>query len=97
MVNKEIIEKILDMSRVDVDENVKEKFINQFKDIINYVEKIKEVDTSSVIDEESVFSEKNIIEKDQIIEGFSQPDLRKYTKNYLDGYYTVPKILDKNN
>ena len=96
MVNKETIEKILDMSRVDVDESVKDKFVNQFKDIINYVEKIKSIDTSSVIDEESVFSEKDVFQNDEIINGFTQPDLRKYTKNYLDGYYTVPKILDKN-
>ena len=96
MVNKETIEKILDMSRVDVDESVKDKFVNQFKDIINYVEKIKSIDTSSVIDEESVFSEKDVFQNDKIIDGFTQPDLRKYTKNYIDGYYTVPKILDKN-
>lgn len=96
MIDKETIERILDMSRVDVEESQKEKFVAQFKDIINYVEKIKEIDTSSVTDQESVFPEKDVLQNDTVIEGFTQPELRKYTKNYLDGYYTVPKIIDKN-
>ncbi|HPO50031.1 MAG TPA: Asp-tRNA(Asn)/Glu-tRNA(Gln) amidotransferase subunit GatC [Spirochaetota bacterium] len=96
MVDKETIEKILDMSRIDLEESEKEKFSKQFEDIINYVEKIKSLDTSSVVDEESVFSEKDVFRKDEVVEGFTQPELRKYTKNYLDGYYTVPKIIDKN-
>ncbi len=96
MVDKETIEKILDMSRIDLEESEKEKFSKQFEDIINYVEKIKSLDTSSVVKEESVFSEKDVFRKDEVVEGFTQPELRKYTKNYLDGYYTVPKIIDKN-
>ncbi len=95
MVNNDVIEKILDMSRISVDPAEKDKFVTQLKEIIGYFEKISELDTSAILDKESPFQEKDIYVKDEIVEGLTQPDLRKYTKNYLDGYYTVPKIFDK--
>jgi len=95
MIDKQTIDKILDMSRIDVKEQTKDKFTAQVQNIINYVEKITDLDTSSAEDRESVFEEKNIFDADQIGVSLTQPELRKYTKNYLDGYYAVPKIINK--
>ncbi|OHD05403.1 MAG: hypothetical protein A2086_13665 [Spirochaetes bacterium GWD1_27_9] len=96
MIDKQTIEKILDMSRIDIADESKEKFINQVQNIIIYVDKINSLDTNSIKDRESPFDEKDIMDEDLILSSYSQPDLRKYTKNYLDGYYFVPKIIEKN-
>lgn len=95
MINKETIERICDMARLEINESDKEKFVGQMNDILGYVESIAQLDTSSVGSRESVFDEKNVIDEDEISLGLSASQLRKYTKNYLDGYYAVPKILNK--
>ena len=40
-----------------------------------------------------VFEEVNVSDNDTVGQSFSQPELRKYTKNYLDGYFAVPKVM----
>lgn len=95
MINKETIERICDMARLEINESDKEKFVGQMNDILGYVESVAKIDTSSVGGRESVFDEKNVIGEDEIVAGLSASQLRKYTKNYLDGYYAVPKILNK--
>lgn len=95
MINTETIERICDMARLDISENDKEKFVGQMNDILGYVESVARLDTSSVGNRESVFDEKNVIDEDEISAGLSASQLRKYTKNYLDGYFAVPKILNK--
>lgn len=95
MINKEIIERICDMARLEINESDKEKFVGQMNDILGYVEQVAKLDTSSVGGRESVFDEKNVINEDEIASGLTPSQLRKYTKNYLDGYYAVPKILNK--
>ena len=95
MINKETIDRICDMARLEISENDKDKFVGQMNDILDYVESVAKLDTSSVGDRESVFDEKNVIDEDEIESGLSASQLRKFTKNYLDGYYAVPKILNK--
>lgn len=97
MIDKEVIDKLLDMSRLEIREEHKGKFVAQMQEIVGYIETIGKMDTSAVTDRESVFDEKDVVAEDLIQAGLSQPELRKYTKNYLDGYYAVPKILSKDN
>lgn len=93
MIERETVNKILDMARLEMKEEEKEKFLKQMNDILGYVELIERLDTSSIGDRESVFDEKNVMDEDKIEPGLSQTELRKFTKNYLDGYYAVPKVL----
>lgn len=93
MIDNDTLNKILDMSRIEIDNDSKDKILNQVNDIIGYVEKIQSLDTSSIAGRESVFDEVNVYSCDDISPSLEQPVLRKYTKNYLDGYYAVPKIL----
>lgn len=93
MIERETVNKILDMARLEMKEEEKEKFLKQMNDILGYVELIGRLDTSSIGDRESVFDEKNGMDEDKIEPGLSQTELRKFTKNYLDGYYAVPKVL----
>ncbi|HBD95618.1 MAG: hypothetical protein A2015_11200 [Spirochaetes bacterium GWF1_31_7] len=95
MIDENMIDRLLDMSRLDVPSDEKTKFVKQLNDILGYIEKITSLDTSSIDDRESVFDIKNVFSDDVIEDGLSPSRLRKYTKNYLDGYYAVPKILSK--
>ena len=60
MINKETIDRICDMARLEISENDKDKFVGQMNDILGYVESVAKLDTSSVGDRESVFDEKNV-------------------------------------
>lgn len=93
MINDDVVDRLLDMSRLELDSGSKAGFVHKLNDIITFIDKISEVDTSSVMDRESVFEEVNVSDNDTVGQSFSQPELRKYTKNYLDGYFAVPKVM----
>lgn len=95
MISDDVIDRLLDMSRIDIEPENRSKFVEQLSGIIGYIDNIAKMDTSSVGDRESVFDEKDVMQDDIIQPGLSPSELRKYTKNYLDGYYAVPKILNK--
>lgn len=95
MIDENTIDRILEMSRLEIKEDQKVRFYSQMKDIIGYIENISKIDTSGADDRESVFDVKNVMTEDSIEQGLTSAQLRKYTKNFLDGYYAVPKILQR--
>ena len=48
---------------------------------------------AGILDKDVLFFSE--VSEDEIESGLSASQLRKFTKNYLDGYYAVPKILNK--
>ncbi len=95
MIDEATIDKLLDMSRIDIRPDTRNKFIKQIKDIVLFVDQIGKVDTSLIENRESVFDTADRFRDDKIVHFFSQSDLRKYTNNLIDGYYAVPKIINK--
>jgi aspartyl-tRNA(Asn)/glutamyl-tRNA(Gln) amidotransferase subunit C len=80
---KNDVSKLADLSRLDLKEDEKEKFSNQIGDILNYAEKLSELDlknvdiTSQVNGLENIFREDEIKifeNQDLIIDSFPEKD-----------------------
>ncbi len=96
MIDENTVNKLLDMSRIDIKPETKHKFLNQIKEIVSFVEKIGGMNTDQTDNRETIFEQSDVLRDDNIEPTFTHSELRKYTKNFIDGYYAVPKVITKN-
>jgi len=96
MINKEEVKKIAKLARLGLAEKEIEKFQNELSKILDYMEKLKEVDVSNVeptshpVLLENVTREDIIENKKQKIENRKLLDLAPETK---DGYLKIKSVF----
>jgi len=96
-ISKETIEHIAKLARIELTEKEKEKFSNELSSILNYVEKLNEVDTESVKAIQQITGLNNITRSDIEIRN-PKSEIRNNILNEAsskkDNYFKVPKILE---
>ena len=93
-VSKNEIEHVAMLARLKLDEDELARFTSQIGDILSYVEKLNELDTTGVEPTSHVFDIKNVFRDD--VAGESLPR-KKVLANSPEGtgeYYKVPKIIE---
>jgi len=76
-LSKQEVEKIAKLSRLELSDKEKEKFANQLSDVLNYVEKLKEVDTENVEITAQVTGLENVYRDDKMEQCDFQKELVK--------------------
>lgn len=96
MISKEQVEHIAKLARIELSEEEKEKFTQDLSSILDYVEKLKQVDTSKTKPISQVTELENIMRSDDI--KYELPDTRskllKEAPKRKGDYFQVPKILE---
>ncbi len=92
MLKKETVEKIADLARLEIDKKTKERMREDLSEVLDYVEKLKEVDTSGV-DFKSTSPIKNRARKD-IAKDTSDPEKEKMRSmgKHKEDYFQVESI-----
>jgi len=88
------IVKVAKLARLDLSADEKDEFSRQLNGIIEYVEKINELDTSAVEAADHIADISNVFRKDVVQKSFEQSDLKKIAPDFQDGYIVVPKIIE---
>jgi aspartyl-tRNA(Asn)/glutamyl-tRNA(Gln) amidotransferase subunit C len=92
-VDKKLIEDVATVARLELDEKEKEKFVKEFKEILDAFSKIDEVDTSKVKSSFQPVELKNMERKDKVEESLSQEEALSNTKHKKDGYFKGPRAV----
>lgn len=93
-LSKKEVEHIATLARLNLTEEEKEKYSRQLSDILNYMEKMKGVDTSKVESTSQVTGLTNVMRKDKIEECGVAEQVIDCAPETKDGYVKVPKILE---
>ncbi len=93
MIDDEVLESILFMSKLELSEDEKEEFKKQVGEVIEYFDILKEIDTSSVRRQLDMGVGVDELRIDEKREMFSVVTLKSFAINFLDGYFSVPRIL----
>lgn len=100
MISKEIIEHIAKLARIELTEKEKERFSNELSAILDYVDKLNQIDTSEIKGISQVTGLENVVRKDEI-RSTSRSDRDEIRNKILneapekkDNYFKVPKILE---
>lgn len=93
-IDRALLDKIAHLSRLRFDEKDAEKMMQDMTAIVDWVEKLKEVDTEGVEPLTTMSSEVNAVREDEVIEHLSHESALRNAPKKDSDYFRVPKVLD---
>ena len=93
-VNNKLVEHLAHLSRLDFDDDSKEKMKFDFEKMLDFVAKLEEVDTENVEPLSYMSSELNVLREDEVEQLLTQEQaLQNAPVNDTD-YIRIPKVID---
>jgi aspartyl-tRNA(Asn)/glutamyl-tRNA(Gln) amidotransferase subunit C len=93
-INRELLDKIAHLSRLEFDEKDAEKMMQDMSEIVDWVEKLKEVDTKGVEPLTTMSHEVNNVREDEVQEHLSHERALLHAPKKDSDYFRVPKVLE---
>jgi len=93
IIDKDVVEKILTLSRLYLKEDEKNEIIPQLEEILTYFKSIEELNTENI---EPIFHppiQKLLLREDSEEKFFDREILEKISPLFEDGFIKVPKIV----
>jgi aspartyl-tRNA(Asn)/glutamyl-tRNA(Gln) amidotransferase subunit C len=93
-ITKEEVLHVADLARLDLDEAAIEKFAGQIGEILDYVDKLNEVDTQNVKPTSHAISLTNAFREDEPQKHLDREQALANAPEKEDGSFVVPKIIE---
>lgn len=91
---KDEIEHIALLARLSLSDEEKEMFGSQLSSILEYMEKLNELDTTAVQPTSHVLSLHNVMREDLPRPSISRNDALSNAPAHTENFYRVPKIIE---
>lgn len=92
-ISREEVIHVADLSRLDVDKELIDKFSEQLGTILEYVDTLKSVDTKGVTATSHAISMTNAFREDDEQHSFNRDSALANAPDKEDGNFIVPKVL----
>ncbi len=89
-----VIEKVASLSRIKLTVDEKNSFRKQLTDILDYMEKLNELNTDDVPLMAYATSLNNVFREDKIKSSSARQDILKLSPSNINGFFKVPKIIE---
>lgn len=93
-INRELLDKIAHLSRLEFDEKDAEKMMQDMTEIVDWVEKLKEVNTDGVEPLTTMSHEVNALRDDEVKEHLSHERALLQAPEKDVDFFRVPKVLE---
>ena len=93
-IDRALLDKIAHLSRLDFDEKDAEKMMKDMTEIVEWVEKLKEVDTDGVEPLTTMSFEVNVLREDKVMPHMPHEAALKNAPKKDDQFFRVPKVLE---
>ncbi len=93
-ISKDIVRHIALLSRLELNEEEIEVYQQQLSSIIEYVEKLNQIDTKDVEPTSHVLPLNNIFREDLVKESISREEVLRNAPDPTDKFFRVPKIIE---
>lgn len=88
------IEQTAILAKLALNEEEKEQAARDMEQMLNYIDKLKELDTEGVEPMTHIFSIENVTRKDEIENGDNREAMLKNAPRQSDGQFHVPKTVE---
>ena len=92
-ISKEDVDKIARLAKLELSEEEREKYASQLDNIIGYIEKLNEVDTTGVEPLAHVNDIINVWREDKSRSSLSEEEVFKNSPKHDKEFFLVPKVL----
>lgn len=93
-IDKQTLDKIAHLARLEFDEKDTEKMLQDMSNLVSFVEKLKEVDTSGVQPLTSMSHEINALREDETKPHLPRAQALKAAREKDAEFFRVPKVLE---
>jgi len=87
------VEYIANLARLEFKEEEKEKFTEQFNRILEYMDKLNELDTTNVEPLYHVIDLKNVFREDVVKQSYHREEILKNAPSRTEYFFKVPKVI----
>lgn len=94
LMDKEKLQAIAYLAKLRLEESQIEGMLSDFNKITAYVDRVKELDTSSVTEEEIYEWSENKIRPDILGKSMSREEISKIAPSFENGYIVVPRVIE---
>ncbi|MEJ2243193.1 MAG: Asp-tRNA(Asn)/Glu-tRNA(Gln) amidotransferase subunit GatC [Candidatus Bathyarchaeota archaeon] len=92
-LSKKDVEHVAWLARIQLSEEEKELFTEQFNDILDYFKKIDEINTESVEPTYHVLDLQNVTRKDEVVPSLSTEEALKMAPKKQKKFFKAPRIV----
>ncbi|HEX8681783.1 MAG TPA: Asp-tRNA(Asn)/Glu-tRNA(Gln) amidotransferase subunit GatC [Ardenticatenaceae bacterium] len=89
------VEEIAELARLDLSRGEKERFRDQLSAILDYAERLQQLDTSDVPPTAQVTGLVGVMREDVITASFTQDEALANAPQDQDGFFVVPTVLEE--
>uniref|UniRef100_A0A7C4AIH7 Aspartyl/glutamyl-tRNA(Asn/Gln) amidotransferase subunit C n=1 Tax=Thermodesulfovibrio aggregans TaxID=86166 RepID=A0A7C4AIH7_9BACT len=93
-ISKEQVKHIAMLARIELNEDEIELYQEQLSKILDYVEKLNEIDTTEIEPTSHVINLSNVFREDRIKPWLSRDEALKNAPDATDKFFRVPKIIE---
>ena len=92
-IDEDTLSKLLYLSRLSPESTDLATLKKQVDDIVSYFETLSKYDDSENPYDAYPSTESDKLREDEVVAGLDIPDVKKVSKDFMDGYFQVPKVL----
>ena len=93
-ISKKDVIHVADLARLEFSESEIEKFTDQLENILGYIEKLSELDTTGVEPTSHVLDVSTPLREDKAIEWITPEEALQNAPEREENFFTVPKVID---
>ncbi|MGI6702940.1 MAG: Asp-tRNA(Asn)/Glu-tRNA(Gln) amidotransferase subunit GatC [Clostridia bacterium] len=93
MITKEDVEYVAGLARLELTEEEKEEFAKTLGDILEYVQRLEDVDTGSVQTTAHILPLINVYREDEVEPSVDRERILANAPDTLNGCFRVPRVI----
>ena len=93
MIDDETMENVCILAKLSLTEDEKEKAKEDMQKMLDYVEKLDELDTTGIEPLSHIFGDQNVFREDVVTNGDNSAAMLKNAPKAKEGQYQVPKTI----
>lgn len=93
-VTKKDVDTIATLARLSFNDEEKEELINTLNSILEYFDKLSELDTENVEPLTHILPVQNVMREDIVMKSFDQETTLANAPKHDRGHFVIPKVID---
>jgi aspartyl-tRNA(Asn)/glutamyl-tRNA(Gln) amidotransferase subunit C len=94
-INNETVDKIAHLARLEFDADAKEQMIKDMNNMLTFIDKLNELDTTNVEPLIYMSDEVNVLREDEVKQTITQQEALKNAPKHDSDYFKVPRMIEK--
>ena len=94
-ISKDIVKYVANLSYIKLNRKEEEKLSKQLEDIIQFIDKLKEVDISLIESASHILPISNVFREDKLKESINVKEVLKNAPEKRKDFFVVPKVIGK--